>query len=456
MGEVLCVANWSEQKERQLTAWVKARSDRYVVWVVDEEIKKHPRMYQLSDNDLSFRQVATELIYLPFIYEDPSHPALQRLARIQSEIHLRASDFIDQGVKLLENYRANLQQSFWLADDCFGQFSHYPAVVCGAGPSLKEAIPFLKEHRSRFLIVGCGAGMQALIAAGVEPHFSLHVDADPDHRFLPSKIPLLFQLRTSAEVVSKMQGLRLMMAGAGDFPLERWIEEKLGMEPRLDGGWTAATKGVALAEALGCKTICLAGMDFSVSSGSVYAKGVKDSKKTELVSITLNDGTRLQTRPDWLLAAEWLNAWALSHPEVKWGIVSQTNRLMPAIGAVDLREVMGPEDVSSTVENLLASCKLKEGKAIWEEVAASFASCRILAEQFLTTLQAIFPQPPSEDQRCLNILHDLEKELVVQTVLEPIWEHWEQVLKRQSENHPDALIVHRLLLLKSLADHFHV
>ena len=443
MGEVLCVTKGDEKK---LTEWVSAKPDRYVVWV-GSQASCHPRILSLDDNELSFQQVAAQLLYLPFVYDDPSHPALQRLERIQTELHYRASDFLDQGVKLLTNFRANLQNPTHLACDCFGKFSKFPAIVCGAGPSLKEIIPFLKVHRDKFLILGCGAGMQALLAAGIEPHLAVHVDPDPHHKFPKTSIPLFYQLRTT-----QMSGTRFLMAGSGDFPLERWIEEKLGLEPSSDGGWTAATRGAALATELGCPKIYFAGIDFSTSS-ALYAKGVESPQDGRLMKITLSDGSVVQTRSDWLLAAEWLSQWVSNHPEQTWGLASKPNPLMPMIPALELEA--GTGGVSEFAREVFASCKEISGKEVWNEISVSFKKCRELVDQFLTHFQKVFPKPPSSDLSCMNILQEIDKQDAVEKVIDPIWNHWEAVLKRQPENHPDALIIHRILLLKSLADRFY-
>jgi len=258
MGEVFCVTKGDEQK---LIQWVNAEPDRYVVWIGESEVC-HPRILKTDESELSLQQIAAQLLYLPFVYDDLAHPALQRLARIQSEIHFRASDYLDQGVKLLTNFRANLERPTRLASDCFGDFQNISAIICGAGPSLKGIIPFLKENQDRFLIIGCGAGLQALLSAGIEPHLTVQVDPDPYHRFPKNSTPLFYQLRTSHEVVKQMQGPRFLMAGSGEFPLEKFVEQKLGVEPPTDGGWTATTRGTSLARELVCKVIYFAGVDF--------------------------------------------------------------------------------------------------------------------------------------------------------------------------------------------------
>ncbi len=448
MGEVFCVTQGDVQK---LTQWVNAKPDRYVVWVGESQAD-HPRILKTNESELSLQQIVAQLLYLPFVYEDSTHPALQRLARIQTEIHFRASDYLDQGVKLLTNFRSNLEHSTCLASDCFGRFDNVPAIVCGAGPSLKNVIPFLKENQDRFLIIGCGAGLQALVSAGIQPHLTVQVDPDPYHKFPKNSAALFYQLRTSHEVVKQMQGPRFLMAGSGEFSLERWLEQKLGLESPTDGGWTATTRGVSLAAALGCRSIYFAGVDFSATS-TPYAKGVQAPQEGSLMKMKLPDGKEVQTRSDWLLSAEWINEWVTSNPEIECGLLSESNPLMPALPPI--KEPQGAEGVTFFAQEVFARAAEKEGKQFWHEIAESFKTCKTLVNDFLAHFQKIFPNVPSADATCMKILQELDRQDAVQLVIDPIWSHWEVVLKRAPDSHPEALIVHRILLIKTLADKFY-
>src|SRR4051812_48376755 len=79
MGEVFCV---TKGNEKELTHWVNAKPDRYVIWV-GESSADHPRILKTDESELALQQIVAQLLYLPFVYEDSTHPALQRVARIQ-------------------------------------------------------------------------------------------------------------------------------------------------------------------------------------------------------------------------------------------------------------------------------------------------------------------------------------------------------------------------------------
>lgn len=51
-----------------------------------------------------------------------------------------------------------------------------PFVVCGAGPSLDKAIPHLKEHREKFVLIAADAAVKPLMAAGITPNYATSIE----------------------------------------------------------------------------------------------------------------------------------------------------------------------------------------------------------------------------------------------------------------------------------------
>ncbi|MBM3192500.1 MAG: motility associated factor glycosyltransferase family protein, partial [Chlamydiae bacterium] len=103
-----------------------------------------------------------------------------------------------------------LLKSFY-ADDLRGKFQGVPAIVCGAGPSLKGAIPWLKQAENKALILAGGSTIAALTTQGVTPHLGLVFDPNPGEyaRLKASSAPemaLLFGLRVLPEVLEAHQG----------------------------------------------------------------------------------------------------------------------------------------------------------------------------------------------------------------------------------------------------------
>lgn len=457
MSEVCCFYQWSEKKAHQLVSWVKAHDERYAIFLEDNPATvilttPHPRIRCISlpqqTPEKALEKIAWEFLYLPFSFEDPSHPVLQKLAVVQSEIHFRAFDFADQGLQLLHNMRSHLSHPTSYAKDLYGKFKNMTAIVCGGGPSLASASSELKRLQEGAVIIGCGAGVEALLKMGIKPHFAAHVDPAPLHKFSSSDIPVFYELRTDASVVEKYKGNRFLVAGPGNFPLESWVQEKLGLESVLDGGWTVGTFGAVIATLLGCETIILAGMDFATTKGQLYAPGVKTTSNADhFLPMKNRDGESVLSRADWVKAALWLDAFALQHPERKWGTISQKGLEIPSIPLIDLKGVQG-----AAMANIVPEASVHHVQRIWEEIDLSFKKSLEICRKILQEMERIFPQNPAENGLCAMLEHDLTQEPAFEQVLDPLWSYWLHVISRHNTAGEWGLYLNRILFFQSLCE----
>jgi hypothetical protein len=462
MAEVHCLYKWDEKKARQFEPWVKAHEQRYVLFIEDDPASvilntSHSRIRCVSISDHSrdetFERIVWEFLYLPFSFEVEDHPLLKQLASVQREINFRAFDFADQGLQLLQNFRHNLLREGCFAKDLYGKLNA-PAIICGGGPSLAAVQSSLKRLQNKALIIGCGAGVEALLKMGITPHFAAHVDPASLHRFTRTEIPLFYQLRTDAGVVSKYEGRRFLVSGTGNFPLEGWVQKKWEMEPEFDGGWTVGTFGVALAAALGCTEIVLAGIDLAAAPGAqIYAPGVKTTSTSEnFVPMKNREGQSVISRPDWVLAAEWLNQFAKEHAHLRFGTISRRGLEIPFIPLIDLEKFQGVDSISSLVEKALELPKALHGEEIWKEIESSFKRSLELCHKILQEMEKIFPQSPAENGTCALLEHDLGQELVFQQVLQPLWHYWQHPILRHNTAGEWGVHLNRILFFHSLCE----
>lgn len=458
MTEVRCLYKWNENKAKQLESWVKAHNERYAVFLEDDPAiavlnSPHPRIrcFSLSESSRSetLKKIAWEFLYLPFTY-DANHPLLNELAAIQTEINYRAFDFADQGSQLLQNFKANLSAPTQFAKDLYGKFKNVPAIVCGGGPSLSSAESSLKRLQNESVIIGCGAGIEALLKMGVKPHFAAHVDTAPLHRFTTTDVPLFYQLRTSSAVVAKYKGPRFLVPGAGNFPLESWLQKQLGLEEVLDGGWTVGTFGVAIAAALGCNSITLAGLDFAALPGKLYAPGVKTTATSDgFLPMKNREGRDVLSRADWVLAAEWLDKFAQHHPDRQWGTISSRGLEIPSIPLVSIEQLQGfPYSVS------LETSKIN-GELLWSQASIGLSRCFVLCQKILQEMEKIFPQHPLQHNASALLEHDLAEELAYKQVLDPLWAYWHHVIERHNTAGEFGSYLNRILFFQSICEKFH-
>jgi uncharacterized Rossmann fold enzyme len=460
VGEVHCLYKYSEKKAQQFESWVKATDQRYVLFLEDDPSiavlqTPHPRIrfVSLSGDHEILEKLAVEFIYLPFSFENQDQPILQKMAAVQSEINFRAFDFADQGLQLLHNFRHHLSTPTHFAKELYGKFKNIPAIICGGGPSLAAAAADLKRLQDKALIIGCGAGVEALLKMGIKPHFAAHVDPAPLHKFTSTDIPLFYQLRTSDTVAAKYKGRHFLVSGTGNFPLESHLQKKWGLEEIFDGGWTVGTFGVALASLLGCSSIILAGIDLATAKGQLYAPGVKTTSTADnFLRVKNREGEAVLSRADWVMAAEWLNFFALHHTSCHWGTISRKGLEIPSIPLISLQEVEGAAEISKLVDQAVSDSPFHHGQEAWQEIRSSFGNSLGLCKKILQEMEKIFPKNPVESGTCSLLEHDLTEELAFLQVLDPLWSHWKHVITRINTSGEWGLYLNRILFFQSLCE----
>lgn len=460
MSGVLCFAGWDEERVKKSLSWLKAQKDRYVIVLETNPLtlfkkQQYPQIEMVVLNEESQQETLTALawkyLFLPFSYETLNPQInLDEFMRIQSEVNFRASDFADHGVKVFKNIQANLASNFSLAEELFGKFSSMPAIICGAGPSLRKNGFLLKEFANKALIIAGGGASSALKKLDVEPDFIFHVDPESDHPFSLCQTPTFFQLRTDEKAVLSSHGKKLLLKGSGNFELESWLEKELGLKyPHLDGGWTVGTCSIALAHHLGCSSIILVGMDFSSSDGHVYAEGVKGGGKAPRQPVITTHGDTVYAQLDWILAAEWVERFAQKHPECDLINATEGGIGFKGVKEMALKDINLPL-LQKDLDHMITSLPSVDTTSIRERLATSLTRSYSLIQAILKEIQKNFPKPPLENGTCALLEHDLSQEIGYQTVFLPIWDIWKSVILRHNQDGENGAFLHKILFLLNL------
>lgn len=202
-------------------------------------------------------------------------------------------EFMDTRYRLLSSIYSSqfiLRQLENLTESrlCFSEslksaFPGYTAVLLAGGPSLRDALPWVKKNRDRLLIIAVSRISRILHSEGIVPHIIVSVD--------PQKI--------SFEVSREM----LLYADSPDVPL--FINSNHA-SPLLVGQWpgksvyfgaalpwrsplnvdhlsyygpTVSNASLSLAMHMGCSSVILAGVDLCYSAeGQTHAAGSNESK----------------------------------------------------------------------------------------------------------------------------------------------------------------------------------
>jgi len=259
-----------------------------------------------------------------------------RLLFESSDIHLVLDEYMTYGVSFFRNFWKNLflLPGSYAANRLQGAFRNIPAIVVGAGPSLAQHLDQIKALKDSCLIFSGGSSVNALLDAGIRPHFGAGIDPNPTQylRFRQSLafgVPFFFRNRLLHESLNLVTGPRLYLKGGDGYNISDWFEKKLRVPGRiLGGGHSVANFIIEIAAALGCNPIILVGYDLAYGKElELYAPGVElghpPTKKEsyephdEPVSWQSEYGDKVHTAWKWLVEAKWIEDFAKEHPKLK-------------------------------------------------------------------------------------------------------------------------------------------
>ena len=168
-----------------------------------------------------------------------------------------------------------------------------PAVICGAGPSLEGAIPLIRRHRNKVLVVAADTAAGPLAMSGIVPDLVICLEAQIWNLrdFLPlegaaftllgdlSSHPSSFGLRgavNSLSCVRIAEGAFMGRLRALGLPL-------LDLPPLGSVG----VEAIHVAARLGAAPLFVAGLDFAFETGKTHARG------SPTLAADLHSSTRL-------------------------------------------------------------------------------------------------------------------------------------------------------------------
>lgn len=468
MTEVICLYGLdSGTVDPEFKEWLEESKKHYLVYLEEDltvlhvPLLNHPQVkvcvFSAINEEEIFKQVAWDFVFASFSYRpNPAYEGkkkqreqevFEKLSFLQSGVTLVSSDYADLGVKVLSNFRKNSQ---FLSQAARGaaltnRFQKTPAIICGAGPSLNEAIPLLKKLEDRALIFAGGATLSILaqhqvaihFGAGVDPHFS-------EERFWGQsdfELPFFYQDRMSHSLLEKVHGPKLWVPDGGGYLLERHLSESLGLSDHpFDGGWTVGNLCTALSCLLGCDPIILVGMDLCVKDGKAYAEGI-ESKQEEWITVQTSDGEIVHSKRDWVMSAGWMETWARMHPHTRFIDATDGGIGFKGIEKLSLEDATERYctesfDLKGKVHSML--CSIEKTKVpseavsiFWDQVDESLKRCQLKCAGLLELIAASYPDSPFDKGPFIVYQIELEEELYFAKVLEPIWNVWRHFFKRE-------------------------
>jgi len=156
-------------------------------------------------------------------------------------------------------------------------------AVCGAGPSLEDALSFLSAERARISIVACDTALGSLLASGVEPDLVVCLEGQahnlPDFTCLGSRrVKLLADLSSHPATFRAIGGPKyLSLVRITRSPFLGRVASALAAEhiPFLDSPplGSVGVEAYFAARKLSDGPILACGLDFSFELGKSHARG---------------------------------------------------------------------------------------------------------------------------------------------------------------------------------------
>lgn len=265
------------------------------------------------------------------VLEDLKH----RIAHDTTLNDAMISEYMSYGLGFFRNFYPNMLHltGSYLGNTLKDKFKDVPAIICGAGPSLEKQLPELEKLNDRALIFAGGSALNALNAAGLQPHFGAGIDPNPtQYNRLASnqgfEVPFFYRNRMYHRAFKMIHGPRLYIAGSGGYDISEWFEEKFDIESQdLDEGFNVVNFCLEIARMLGCSPIILIGMDLAFTDMQAYTKGVEENPEVTAEEI-LNKGDLdrnavlrediygqpIYTLWKWITEAAWISSFGKAFP----------------------------------------------------------------------------------------------------------------------------------------------
>lgn len=336
------------------------------------------------------------------------------------------------------------------AQSLIGGCKDIPAIIVGAGPSIQKNIEVLKEVQERALLFSGGASITLLGNHGMVPDLCAAVDPDPPFdRFAAHKAfetPLLFQTRTSSEILSLFHGPKIYLPPSGGIPLESWFSEQLNLYPGTFGSvLTVSDVCTQVAALLGCDPIILVGMDLCFTSGQYYASSVSKSedftKGKDQIAATDITGQPVFTKSEWMLSAQQIGSIAKKFHAQKFINATEGGLGFEGIPNIPLREVKETflkkeVDTKGRIRMLLQNgtpvqASPKDIEKLTKQLHMSLQRMIFHCASWQDTLKLWMKEPEKEPPYLEDFFEKtITAELAYKVIVQPLWEIFRSITER--------------------------
>jgi len=366
-----------------LQGWLESSPQRHIVFLEDDlcviaklfetetgtKLLSHPRINLYYFKTVAESEHLFERLFWSFPMSKMAVSALiyygkskqKTYQELSSALHYHASiknslleEYLQYGIAFFRNYYTNILHihEAYLGNALFGKFSHIPAVICGAGPSLDKNIVLLEQLQDRAVIFAGSSALNALSEKGLRPHLGAGIDPNPMQQerlksVMTLDFPFLYRNRLFPGALNLVKGPKLFLTGAGGYDIADYFEQKLGIEGKtLEEGRNIVNFCLEIAYEMGCNPIIFVGMDLAFTKNREYADGVVSpsllsSNQWNEEGVLQKDifGNTVQTQWKWVSEAKWIGDFAKTHPHVNLINATEGGLGFPGVPNTPLAEV---------------------------------------------------------------------------------------------------------------------
>ncbi len=352
---------WLEEDKRRDLVLIEENVEALRLFLFSQRafiLLSHPQIHlRFLIDPTKWKQFFEERAY-EFPIENIELIPLESLKRKKSRqiasfrLHLMRRTTVHHAIFMEEKYYPyflkNMVPNFFHLKDAFylnrfqNAFQNVPALICGAGPSLKDELDEIKKKEHQALIIAGGSAITALSHRHILPHLAIAIDPNEEEykRFRANivfEVPLLYTNRLFSRVFETFNGPLGYVRAVSGGPVESWIEEELGIEKlSLRKGFdiealSVTTTAIQVAAMMGCNPIILVGVDLAFTNQSFYAPGVigknivslEERKKESRASERLmkrKDGAKkpVYTLVKWIMESETISRFAKKNKDISF------------------------------------------------------------------------------------------------------------------------------------------
>lgn len=322
----------------------------------------------------------------------------------------------EYGIPIVRNNLKNFKRLAIRGDALKGKLKGVPAIICGAGPSLRKNSEELKKLEKYAVNFVGGSAILPLQRRGVKIHFGGAVDPDPPlTRYGDLTFPFFFQNQTSHELLSKVEGPLIRLGSSGAFPTDALFERDI---PSFDPGTNVGSFLTHVATLLGCSPIILVGMDGCLFEKAVYVDGIQEKKRSDPIPTVDQFQNPTHSRVDFLLGRRWLEHFAQSHPDTLFLNATEGGISMRGILDTSLEEVQ-KKWLTQKIEipSFLEEVNLKKEETGHDAILDAFETSMKISID-------VSKHSP------INIEQQIFEEIFYQLILLPNWNAWRYLLQR--------------------------